>query len=636
MKIKLIMIFILSSLSGFAFPVSYGKSSLSPKSEFTSSDNQRPLSKEEYPLLFDYPKGGVILYRGFSWHFAREEVETRVDIDRPEYNSLVDGKRLGWLRKILNEKGYIGLFGMQLNQFRIEKTARLTMSWSEDIAQVLYTEGYGRTVLKKGDSSLRLFAVFKPDPAKTPVLLARKIFSFTPMYEAAVFNPAGTDDKIEWYFVAGSNPKRLLKIKDQGKLRGYAKKWESKALSEQGDEHGDRFESVMLEDIDSLIEAGVLEEDKLLENIAGFDYNAYLIASDFDNVITGLWSDRRLFHRNQDFSRIVESLRKYFTLLLEFRDDPFVQHSFGLFREKILTMAAGITGEMIGTNNEEADLLFRTLETIFREMGAGSFSESLAVHLAWEQEFFNDLNDAILARYKSLTYNGPVEIHGYMHVYRSLMWGQILVNIYNSYAKKYRVPAMEFDRKLLAAIALHDSGRQGEGKDRWTEDSLRNIKEFLIEQGEDPAEVGFFINRLQSDKWSPEKMIFKAADSVDIMRPHTGLGEREGFDFSRFAFLRDDEDPLVREMRSTGNEKPDEIRTRIADEAYLFIMESEEQKRAIMKEPGRFMQNLLRRFRHSENFLNTFLDAGSPLEKLGTGSLRFPEHGVISLIRRAS
>ena len=128
----------------------------------------------------------------------------------------------------------------------------------------------------------------------------------------------------------------------------------------------------------------------------------------------------------------------------------------------------------------------------------------------------------------------PEGLHGRQHIGRVLIYANILANFFTE-------AGVEVDRHALyTTCAMHDSGREGNGVDRWEEESSDKALELLREQGitdQNYLELAKgCIKADATDRHSLEALILKSADSLDIIR-EKGMA---GFDPKYLMFMRGD------------------------------------------------------------------------------------------------
>lgn len=165
-------------------------------------------------------------------------------------------------------------------------------------------------------------------------------------------------------------------------------------------------------------------------------------------------------------------------------------------------------------------------------------------------DFLSDLHDDILPIYRhhEETFD-PHGTHGRMHICRTLVFAEFMLRYYHTRtALRPDVDAVRY------AAAFHDSGRQGNGFDRWERDSANLCREYLESRmGVEKARtVGELIVK-DSDPagWSLEKRIAHDADCLEIMRITTLVG-----------FIK-------AELYFLGQPDPEEIRNRPVREALI-------------------------------------------------------------------
>jgi hypothetical protein len=159
-------------------------------------------------------------------------------------------------------------------------------------------------------------------------------------------------------------------------------------------------------------------------------------------------------------------------------------------------------------------------------------------------QFINELERDILSIYQGheCGFDGR-RIHGRMHVVRALIFCEIMARYL---FKRHQIP-IDFTY-LRRAIALHDAGRQGNGKDQWEGRSRQELQTHLIKQKipqEQAVEQGRIILK-GHENVSYEGILRQSGDCLDIQRACTG----EIFDEQYLLFLQNslhDEDLTFRQ-----------------------------------------------------------------------------------------
>lgn len=135
-------------------------------------------------------------------------------------------------------------------------------------------------------------------------------------------------------------------------------------------------------------------------------------------------------------------------------------------------------------------------------------------------------------------------IHGVLHIGRSIIAAYMLANKCNELGLNTNI------EDVLIATAFHDSGRKNGGDDHWESISAINCAAFINEQelkyGEQITvnsahhvsshiiKHGTGLHALKT--YSLDFLCVHDSDCLEIMRPSTGRGGRDGFDKS-FLFL---------------------------------------------------------------------------------------------------
>ncbi len=172
-------------------------------------------------------------------------------------------------------------------------------------------------------------------------------------------------------------------------------------------------------------------------------------------------------------------------------------------------------------------------------------------------------------------------IHGRLHVARAVIFCEVMARYFGSKGKLFD---FNFVRRT---IGLHDSGRRGNGIDRWEKESADLLCSHLESKGI-PQNEAFEKSRIiikDGNQTSIEYQIFQSGDCLDIMRPCTGLGGRRGFQEQYLTFLKD----------STPGSDASIFRQALIEEAWTFIeiTEKNENKFHYFNESSGLMKCLL-------------------------------------------
>jgi hypothetical protein len=170
-------------------------------------------------------------------------------------------------------------------------------------------------------------------------------------------------------------------------------------------------------------------------------------------------------------------------------------------------------------------------------------------------------------------------IHGRMHVARAVIFGEVMARYY----QEKSVP-VDFNY-VRRTIGLHDAGREGNGIDQWEQESSDLLCQHLVSKGVSREEAGQKSKIIIKDKDpqdSIEYIIFQSADCLDIMRPCTGRGGKDGFDTNYLKFLHGCK-LLTEEWL---------FRNRLIEEAWKFIEITEKLKMTHFNNNEGFMEKL--------------------------------------------
>jgi hypothetical protein len=146
------------------------------------------------------------------------------------------------------------------------------------------------------------------------------------------------------------------------------------------------------------------------------------------------------------------------------------------------------------------------------------------------------------------------QIHGRLHICRSLVLAECMATLYSSF--------VEIDRNAIRyAVAFHDSGRRGNGVDIWEPASAVNCFKYLRDRCSLDQIKAESIARYIIKKGAPvdiHQQISNDADTLEIMR----LTKLEGFKPMLLAFGRS-----IPELES--------LREQLIQEAWQFIQITE-------------------------------------------------------------
>lgn len=187
-------------------------------------------------------------------------------------------------------------------------------------------------------------------------------------------------------------------------------------------------------------------------------------------------------------------------------------------------------------------------------------------------------------------------IHGRMHVARAVIFSEVMSRYFQSKGE-----SIDFDY-VRRMTGLHDAGREGNGLDRWENQSADLLYQHLKLKGmphDQAYQKSRNIIKATADN-SIEYQIFQSADCIDIMRPCTGRGGREGFNSAFLSFLKDSHDAEDVKFRED-----------LIEEAWDFIKISEAKKFSDFKDSQGFMKKLFQIIDHDRNsfkILSSILD----------------------------
>lgn len=190
------------------------------------------------------------------------------------------------------------------------------------------------------------------------------------------------------------------------------------------------------------------------------------------------------------------------------------------------------------------------------------------------------------------TFDRGRPVHGRLHVSRALIFGEIMMNFYKGHSIEIEPEAVRM------SISYHDSGRKGNGVDRWENESREILQNRLIEKGysrENAERISKTI--LGSCEYNLIKMFEQSSDCIDIMRPCTGRGGIGGFNPAFLLFLNHQNDPL----HSLEANLISGVREKVINQAWEFIQHTENKYQEFNNHPNQgYMSKLLDIFHQSK------------------------------------
>ena len=168
--------------------------------------------------------------------------------------------------------------------------------------------------------------------------------------------------------------------------------------------------------------------------------------------------------------------------------------------------------------------------------------------------FIQEFSKEILPLYENheKTFD-PYGIHSQLHISRSIIFSEFL----SRYFKNVDYSAIRY------AVSFHDSGRQGNGPDRWVSDSSKICFSYMKDKYD--LDYSKYVSSLIiKDKYTTDinKKIVYDVDVLEIMRPICGHGGREKFKFD--------------ELISFDNDK--ELRNVLVEDSWKLIKYTEDNK----------------------------------------------------------
>lgn len=171
-------------------------------------------------------------------------------------------------------------------------------------------------------------------------------------------------------------------------------------------------------------------------------------------------------------------------------------------------------------------------------------------------------------------------IHGCKHIVDSLMFADMMVNIY---VMALNVDPKRFDMFAIRhSIAYHDIARNGDGKDIWEKMSAEFAKNNMLEayqkelSPEDILYIEYVANMIDKEycqahmPFDIDQLISQAADTIEILR----LRDICDFEREKFYFLDPERDPIARQLLQEGKvtrERLFELRENFIKEANDWI-----------------------------------------------------------------
>lgn len=175
------------------------------------------------------------------------------------------------------------------------------------------------------------------------------------------------------------------------------------------------------------------------------------------------------------------------------------------------------------------------------------------------EEFKNDILP-IYEKHEATfdTYN----IHGRLHIARSIVFAEFMARYYNDLGIKVDFNAIRY------AVAFHDAGRQGSGVDLWEKDSAKLCFTYLSNKYD--SDYCTYVSNLiikKLDNSDTNKKIVTDADVLEIMRPVCGHGGIFGFRPEFLKFL-----PCKTQLRD-----------KLIEDAWKFIKYTEDNQDMFIK-----------------------------------------------------
>ncbi len=164
-----------------------------------------------------------------------------------------------------------------------------------------------------------------------------------------------------------------------------------------------------------------------------------------------------------------------------------------------------------------------------------------------------------------------MRFHGRLHICRSIIFAEIMASLYSRF--------LEIDKFAIRyAVAFHDSGREGNGVDRWESVSAENCFNYLRQTLTVDEAYAKYVSQLIVKQKMPldiNQQITNDADTLEIMR----LKERAGFKPDYFHFGQN-----IPELIS--------LRETLIDEAWQLINSTEKNNGKLPE--NTYLQSIIR------------------------------------------
>lgn len=316
--LKLMALLVTFMVTGQSFA-----SGLSCSEVFTHSTEFSKLQAQE---LYDYPPETVLFRAQTVKVQDLNRLESYLDLDGYKGARWSRSERLAQVDEIILKQGLRGLTLHQLGQRAAE---RLTLSTTQDLAQITHIERYGRNDISgqlEEVPSIRILAEIRPDPKVEAVLFLRKFAVRDDVNETGIFD---LPKNVKWYVMTGQRDAiKIYKIMQKDIL---IKEVSSLSTSLVGEKNRislrDAEESLNMK-LDLLDSVGVVSRDLSLELTSKLNYYSTAVEMGQRQDQNGKW------HYSNSLERIVEILTP-FTKEVRNSSDSRIKEAFKLTKHSL-------------------------------------------------------------------------------------------------------------------------------------------------------------------------------------------------------------------------------------------------------------------------------------------------------------
>lgn len=188
--------------------------------------------------------------------------------------------------------------------------------------------------------------------------------------------------------------------------------------------------------------------------------------------------------------------------------------------------------------------------------------------------FLDDLNLHILPIYKrhERTFDHFL-VHGRLHICRSIIFAESMANYLQ---KQFKLKPDYF--AIRYAVAFHDSGRKGNGKDIWEEESFKKCFHYVNEITNNQEYAQYVAGLiLKTDDFSDlNKRIVYDSDVLEITRTFSGDKGVHTFRKDYLYFLSENDPAIVSIVNKDKRRlKHDRFRDAFIEESWRWILDTE-------------------------------------------------------------